>query len=238
MNSLAGKEASPSSPSTRRYFLLATFGVIALSCSSLLGCQCLSCETSSSPPAPPLVQNHTDDAILHSGQIRRIVILPFENRTNQQQATATLQNQIARQIQGCGLFEVVDVSLWYDDPCPANMVTSGEFPYELLVDLYQRFHADAVMFGSINEHSAYWPLSLGVTIHLVDTREGRVLSTVDGNWSVADDQTYQDYDQFLQSLRDNPAAQDPRLLHSSPTFFSDYVARLIVSTWKPAPAAP
>ena len=226
------QSATDSDLSTRRLFLAICMGAVVSGGALLTGCHRFRRQTSNSSTTPPPVRSFKDPQALHSGQVRRLVILPFENRTRNSRAAELLREQLVQQIQGCGIFEVVDVSRFYDPSCSPEPITRGQYPFELLAELYRRFNADAVMFGSINQQSSYWPLSLGATIHLVDTRDALVLSTVDGDWSVADEQTYQDYDEFLQNLRDHPAAQDPRLLHSSPKFFSSYVARLIVSAWK------
>ena len=64
--------------------------------------------------------------------------------------------------------------------CPPWLVWQGTFPGPLLVDLARQFQADAVMFLCLYEFQPYAPPRVGVTVHLVSTREAITIASVDG----------------------------------------------------------
>ncbi len=210
--------------------LVFRFGSFVFMFFAVLGCQRIDC-TVKNPPNPPVINSFVDPHQLGT-RVRRVVIFPFENQTRFADSSRVFQRQLAGHLRTSGLFEVVDVAPWYDLPCSFENISRGQYPLSLLAEIHRRFNADAVVFGSIQNQSPYWPISLGLTLHMIDTRDATVVASVDGNWSVADEQVSQDFKYYLSTISGHPAGQDPRILQSSPTFFSDYVARLIVNSMR------
>ena len=165
--------------------------------------------------------------------VRRVVMLPVENRTHIHGIEKQFQNQVAAKIRTAGLFEIVQVDPWDVPACNSAFVNEGQFPLELLVDVYRRYQADAVLFTSINEYRAYDPISIGLTMHLVNTAEGSVVSSIDGHWTIGDPDTAHAFRKYLTKISARSA--DPKVLVHSPGAFSEFVAGHIANIWRRYP---
>ncbi len=151
---------------------------------------------------------------LKPGMVKRVVLLPIENHTASPQATADIHQKILGRLRSSGMFEIVDGSTWLQTPCTADEVACGEFVESLLVRAYQEFNADAVMFLSVNELHAYTPMSLGVTLHIVETYDAQLLATIDGFWSQENSLTAQHFEQFVCRTRTEDHEQAAMLSQS------------------------
>jgi len=181
------------------------------------------------PSLPQIANNYTvfHEMPVERRPIRRVVILPVENRSNARDSTLLeFQRQLAAKIRDQGAFEVVEIPDHALPACQPDWVKQGKFPDRLLVDLYHNYSADGVIFVSINRFHAYSPMSIAVTAHLVDTDESVVLSTIDGNWSMDDPQIQQKVKQHMQRTGDQTSLN---LLLNSPRFMMSFVGQEIAS---------
>jgi hypothetical protein len=163
---------------------------------------------------------------LRPGMIRRVLLLPLENRTTTLRASDGLHQHLLGRLRGAGMFEIVDGHDWLQSPCSAEQVARGEFAESLLVQAYQQFNADAVMFVSVNEYQPYAPLGLGLTLHMIETYDAQPLATIDGYWSQNNPQTAGHFAQFVAESGAGEHELDALL--GSPNRFADYVAAQIV----------
>lgn len=159
--------------------------------------------------------------------VRRVVILPVENRSNARDSTLLeFQRQLAAKIRDQGAFEVVEIPDHALPACQPDWIKHGTFPERLLVDLYHNYNADGVIFVSINRFQPYTPMSIAATAHLVDTDESVVLSTIDGNWSMDHPSIQQKVKQHRQQTGDQTSLN---LLMNSPRFMMSFVAQEIAT---------
>lgn len=125
--------------------------------------------------------HHPDSNI----QIKRVALVPLENIGNVSSDTIRyLERTLADRIRNSGAFEIVQTGTVPN--CSANFVRNGQYSIHDLIKIKNQFRADGVLFVSLNNYQAYPPISISATTHLVELSEGKVIKSVDGNWSVTD----------------------------------------------------
>jgi hypothetical protein len=158
-------------------------------------------------------------------QIRRVVILPVENQKHIDAThLQTFQTELAAKLRELGPFEIVELPPHLRPVCPQSWIQQGKFPEELLVEMHQKYAADGVMFVSINSLRSYPPLQLAATVHLVDVNEAVSVSSVNGNWSLANPEVLR---QLEHRLAERDEQQQANLLLQSPRYLMSFVAEEI-----------
>jgi hypothetical protein len=161
--------------------------------------------------------------------IQRIALLPFENGTQITGIDAQMQNHFAAALGSRGRRSVVNLENQHSyASCNVESVLRGEYPMHVLADAWRSFHADAVMFARVNSYSPYQPLSIGITVHIVDARDARLLATVDRVFSLADPAVLTTYRSWLAHRFPESAVYE--VYQSSPTMFCEFVASQTVET--------
>ncbi len=158
---------------------------------------------------------------------RRVVIVAFENQTVYPGVEQNMELQLAAGFRQAGLFEVVDAGSQMRTPCRWQHITRGDYPVRLLADSFNRFSADAVLFGAVTNYQPYAPMSLGITLHLVDTRQGLTLASFDGQWTVADPMQRRAFEHYLSQREIGPAWAD--VYEQSPTAFGEFVVDQLIA---------
>ena len=150
----------------------------------LIICSCTWRKTDPSIDVPAPVYNCHQEEFL-SEQVRRIVILSPENASDtNSQLASDLQHVLAEAIRNRGLYEVIEVPRESSPSACKAWIKAGEYPVILLVQMIQKYNADAVLFVSVNRVQPVAPVSVGLSMRLVDTREGVTISSIDGYWSM------------------------------------------------------
>lgn len=192
------------------------------------------CRSLDRPPEklPPLEVHGWFD---HKTQpaIRRIVVLPFENQTRIRDIPRSLARSFAAGLHGKSQFEVVSVNQFRTPPCPIENIRRGDYPLQLLVDMYRHHNADAVLFASVDQFHPYDPMVIGVTLYLVDTREATVVAWASGLWSMADPHVAASYRCYVE--RRTGEGLDHAVLLRSPTVFGQFVVDLVMENWMRGP---
>ena len=200
-----------------------SFVLLAVVIFSLVAAGCRQVPTG--PPhveTPPPMRVVDPDGLNRS---RRVAILKMENGTTFRNLDENVKEAIAAAMQETGGREVVDISGALGGSCQMDSVLRGEYPIEVLAHSWRHFHADTVMFARISEFRPYPPMSVGLTIHLVDAGDARLLASVSHRWTLSDPVVQKDYRCWMNhrfTPRDNPS-----VYYSSPTTFIDFVAHQV-----------
>ena len=172
----------------------------------------------------PILPVHTafHEAPIETRPIRRVVILPVENRAGSDPKTLEhFQHAVASAIREQQVYEIIEIPAHLRPRCSPQWVQQGMYPDQVLADMYRNYNADAVLFVSINQFSAYPPAAIAATVHLVDSDEGMLLSTVEGSWSVDNPNVAGAMQRKIQTEQSPERA---KLLMKSPRFVADFVA--------------
>ena len=167
------------SKSPRRFIFV--MGVIVVLQFIQSGCWLRNCE----PPAliqPPTVQHFSRQAKI---PIRRVLLLPTSSGSFDNTDIARILNQhLAQSLRQTGKFEVVTLLPGELGSCDNRVVKSGRYRESELAQLRNRYSVDAVVFSMLNQCHEYAPQRASLSVHLVDTRESIVVSSVNGSWDL------------------------------------------------------
>jgi hypothetical protein len=180
---------------------------------------------------PPPISVYRDPGLEQAG-VRRILLLPTENETEYLDAASRIREHLATELRATGLFEVVSPPEEAFGDCDPHLLAQGTVPAHLLLEMAHRFNADGVLLSVLTQYHPYAPPRLGVTVHLVSTREGATLVTVDGTWDARNEDVAAYAQQFAceLSLPDGADAAPEAVLHT-PAYFEKLVARQIATTF-------
>ena len=138
-----------------------------------------------------------------------------------------MQRVISTRLRQAGLFEVIDLTDDSVPPCDIEAVAKGQYPTAILVHAYHQHSADAVLFGAVHEYNPYGPLSVGLTLHLVDTREAVTNASVGGHWSTSSEHVRRAFEEFVAQRQSEVADRHAALF--SPTAFVDFVVVQLIA---------
>lgn len=162
--------------------------------------------------------------------VRRMAIVKFENGTSFQGVGPSIQAQLAAAVRSTTGCEVVNFGNQQAGGCDFESVLRGEYPFQVLADAYRNYHADAVMFARITEYNPYAPLTLGITIRVIDSRDASLLIALDTRWSLAEQGVLHEYRRYIATHF--PANQSPAIRLSSPALFCRFITERIAAGWR------
>ena len=198
---------------------------VVLACLLVTGCETFEMAVMR-PPEPPMVRRDIG--------YRRVAVVEFYNRTSYEQPerfAEQLREKLAHWTPN------TDVVLIRRDDLPGleDPFRGGRIPLGALVAARERYLADAVILGSIDEHSPYWKPSVHISLKVVDTATAAIPFQLSDGWD-ANRQTDRDLiDSYYRRNRDcDDCHFGPELFVTSPSYFlrfvADSVAQRIVTT--------
>jgi hypothetical protein len=166
--------------------------------------------------------------------VRRVVLLPTENETRYLKAGRRIREQLAAELKSTGLFQVIAPPVEAFGHCETHLVAHDGLPEDLLVDMARRFNADGVLISAVTDYHPYSPPRVGVTVHLINTRDARTLVTVDGMWDARDAAVAAYAQQVSRTLTSASGAEiSPRMVIDTPAYFELLVARQVAASFAP-----
>ncbi len=177
---------------------------------------------------PPAVHLEVHAPLLIQ-RTRRIAAMCFENNTRFRDIGHAAPLELASAMRRQGCCELVNMNHVSNAPCPMDAVLRAEYPIATLAGAWRHLHADAVMFSRINEFSPYPPLSLGITIRVVDAADAVLIGALDQHWTLADPQVLAAYEVYLHERF--PHCRHPEVYLSSPLVFTQFVMLQVASEW-------
>jgi len=158
-------------------------------------------------------------------RFKRIAIVEFYNRTPYtepaRQFTNALQEKLAARVASTDVIVLPRSAL----PTLGDPFVAGRFPLDALVSIRERFLADAVIIGSIDQHSPYWKPSVHFTLKVIDTATAQFPCALTEEWDAATEKVRDEIDRYYAS---NYGSDDcrfgPDVFVTSPSRFLTFVA--------------
>jgi len=156
---------------------------------------------------------------------RRIAVVEFYNRTPYsrpaQEFTELLREKLAAWTASTDVVVVPRSSL----PALGDPFVGGRIPLDVLVGLREKYLADAVVIGSVDQHSPYWKPSVHITLKVIDTATAQFPCELSEGWDAAEEGVRAEIDEYYRS---NYGKDDcrfgPELFVVSPHYFLRFVA--------------
>ncbi len=137
---------------------------------------------------------------------------------------AQFADQLAAQFRAGRLFEtIVDPALG-NCQCDLDTVLHGRFNEYRLLDLTDRYQADALLVTRLNRLQAVAPMEVAATCALIDRAEAVVLAAADGHWNTADPVTNRSWCSWLTHHCIGVSPETVAVYQASPRHFLSFVA--------------
>ena len=94
----------------------------------------------------------------------------------------------------------------------------------LLVAARRKFHADAVLVGTLRHYRPYWPPRIGVTLHMIETTQAVTVASVDGLWNADDKTVAKQARGYFETLSPKTTLPQSEIVLHAPRHFSNFVA--------------
>jgi hypothetical protein len=158
-------------------------------------------------------------------RFKRVAIVEFYNRTPYTepalQFTDALREKLAARAASTDVIVIPRSAL----PALGDPFAAGRIPLEVLVSIRERFLADAVIIGSIDQHNPYWKPSVHFTLKVIDTATAQFPYELSGEWDAAEERVRNEIDRYYST---NYGSDDcrfgPDLFVTSPSYFLKFVA--------------
>ena len=183
-------------------------------------------ETVVRPPEPPMVRR----AIGY----RRVAVVEFYNRTPYEQPSRFAE-QLREKLAHWTTSTDVVLIRQEDLPGLEDPFRGGRIPLGALVAARERYLADAVILGSVDEHSPYWKPSVHISLKVVDTATAAIPFDLSDGWDANRQSDRELIDSYYRRNRDcDDCRFGPELFVTSPSYFlrfvADSVAQRLVTT--------
>lgn len=164
---------------------------------------------------------------------RRVLLAPLRREDGADAAELKIRRALADAVVKQRVFEIVPVSRReLVDIEVERSRTMGTFSTEDLLALNRRFGVDGVLTGTLTRFEAYPEMTVGLRLHLIDCRTGRVAWGTDNLLSASDPRVRRDAHNFYDLGYHDPAdsLDEENKVLISPRVFSRYVAHRVVET--------
>jgi hypothetical protein len=186
------------------------------------------CVTTEEPDPP------TSHAWLERAEngVRRIVLLPFAELSGVDGAQPKLEPYLASELRKTGRLDVVVAPP--DLAAAASLSSgyaSGTYETDQLIEVRNRFHADAALIGVVTTRRSFPPFALGVRADLVSLTTGSVLWALDGTFDASDEATVkalrESYSESAPADDDLDTVYDYTICFVSRERFAQFVCRRV-----------
>lgn len=165
---------------------------------------------------------------LVSYDLKRVVVFPFfdEVHGDQADASASLTSAFIQELRKRTRYEVVELSRdTIPEVDPGNPARKGEYRTDGLIATGKRFHADAILFGTVTALRPYYPQALGLRAEMVSVETGATLWSVDALYDAADADVENAVKDFYEdSASHYSGTEEWRTILASPSRFAGFVA--------------
>jgi hypothetical protein len=186
-------------------------------------------------PKPPVPAAHTvyQSPNLATGAIRRVLLLPVANQTNNLVAGDRFYELLASEITNIRCFDTVRVNLHEAHLIESETdVRNGRFAEETLVELRDIYNVDAIMFTSLKDFRAYWPPRFSASMQLVNASTGETVWSIDGVWDARDENVSKMAQRSFKASTAGRLTGDTELVLQSPEYMGKFVACQMASSLK------
>lgn len=166
-------------------------------------------------------------------QIRRVVVLPFQNLCDHPEQVSIVESAFVDEFQKRQAVEVVSLDRGaLTESEEEAFLINGRVQADTLVRLSRHHQADAVLYGAVTQYKGYEPLALGLRVELVSAGAGDVVWSANGIFDAADDRVQRDVRNFHDTtLGETHSLEGWRLVLMSPNRFATYACARVVETY-------
>ncbi len=161
--------------------------------------------------------------------VRRVVILPTGNETKHRGAEEIFQKALAEALQATGHFEVIRLAPADLEGLPPPVPSMASYSEKLLALLSRRYRAEGVAFSTLRSYHPYWPMRIGASVNVVDTREAVTMASVDGIWDASQESIARQARGFFARQTFQQSLPHNDLILHSPRNYSAFVAYQIAT---------
>lgn len=184
---------------------------------------------------PPSTSWRTSERAADPG---RVAVLAFWSGDGVGRSSAAVGEAMAASLRELGLHEVLLVGVDRRRALlPDDVLLANRLSVEQLLRLRDELRCDSVLLGRIEQFTAYDPVAMGLSVHLVSCADGEKLweatSHLDGSRQDVQDDLRKWYDR--SAGRGTPGIAGWRGVLASPTAFARYVTDRLASTLPPPP---
>ncbi|TVR13896.1 MAG: hypothetical protein EA401_05800 [Planctomycetota bacterium] len=157
----------------------------------------------------------------------RVVTMPLYRSRDIGSSAATIDHNLTRSLTELNRFEMVSMDASErDNYFSSDPLRSNRVEHDALRRLREDFGSDAVLIGRIGHWQSFDPVAIGVTLYLIDCRDGSVLWSATGMWDAALRSTQDDIREWYQAQRGqgNEVLGGWRTVLNSPSTFTRYVS--------------
>lgn len=155
---------------------------------------------------------------------RRVLILPAQTTVQPLAIQAQFAEQLAAQFRAGRLFETIYDPALGNCQCNLDTVLHGRFSEYRLLELTDRYQADALLVTRLNRINAVAPMEAAATCALIDRAEAVVLAAADGHWNTADPVTHRSWCSWLTHHCIGVAPETIAVYQASPRHFLSFIA--------------
>lgn len=198
-----------------------------------LGLGCASIFKEPTPPPQNLVNYY--DGRDPVGPLRRVVLLPLESESPDEDSLGLFEDALAAEMQRVGRFELVRPTAHEiaDTEIRAARDT-GVYRTKDLITLGRRFGADGIIFGAMPTFDPPPRMFLAVKLSLIDARQGFVIWSTDTAFDAQDQKVAKDMHNFHDTtLAGEESLVGYGIVGQSPRLFAKYAARRVIETLDP-----
>lgn len=184
---------------------------------------------------PPSTSWRTSERAADPG---RVAVLAFWSGDGVGRSSSAVGEAMAASLRELGLHEVLLVGVERRRALlPDDVLLANRLSVEQLLRLRDELRCDSVLLGRIEQFTAYDPVAMGLSVHLVSCADGEKLweatSHLDGSRQDVQDDLRKWYDR--SAGRGTPGIAGWRGVLASPTAFARYVTDRLASTLPPPP---
>lgn len=160
----------------------------------------------------------------------RIVVVPFSAPTGAEDASSTVTQAFALEIQRILHCDVV-VAPEDDERLRAEtaMWKRGRVDVDALVDARKRYLPDAFLFGEVTQYKPYDPPILGVHLRLLDARSGEVTWAAGGLFDGRDADVRWLGEKYYRNSGLSEGLYGPEVIFMSTRLYSGFVAGQVLA---------
>ncbi len=167
---------------------------------------------------------YSGSALLESNPPGKVVIVKADRMGKYDEATGQFASAIADAMKAQTKFEVV-VSTDYSCAKTFDEIVQGKFLEPELVKTALQYNADAVMLVRVNHWDTHHPMTISISVAMIDANEAVVIFAADGVWDLNDRATMKNFRKRLCSQSVDPVSLKIRM--RSPIRFLSYVAQQV-----------
>ncbi|MHC4132008.1 MAG: hypothetical protein ACYSSP_11215 [Planctomycetota bacterium] len=163
--------------------------------------------------------------------IGRVALVELTNNSTQPKVSSSITLALYEAIQKKQLFSLSII----DEEHPAwrslQLDENTSYSYQQLADIKKALKCDAIIFGTVTDYHPYPHMTMGLSLKLIDLRDGQLVWAVEEIWDTSDKRTeYRIERYFNMNTRSGLMPIHKELMAISPIKFQKFVAYEIAET--------